>query len=211
MPAYAWSLIFLGYLVILLAHEAGHLLVARWYGYPVTRLSIGFGPDILRHTDRHGTCWALAILPLGAYVKIQTDRALYAEAQESLIWKTALGRRAAIWVAGPLANLALGFGIYCFTLAVFGHAGLAPSLDYDLPASIASSLVGLSLAVAIFNLLPIPPLDGGMLALIGIEAVMHKPLSEASQKRFRTLGLASVIGGSFLSLIYLSASLAFWL
>jgi membrane-associated protease RseP (regulator of RpoE activity) len=43
MPAYAWSLIFLGYLVILLAHEAGHLLVARWYGYPVTELSIGFG------------------------------------------------------------------------------------------------------------------------------------------------------------------------
>ena len=41
--------------IVLLVHEAGHLLVARWFALQVERLTIGFGPELLGFTDHYGT------------------------------------------------------------------------------------------------------------------------------------------------------------
>jgi membrane-associated protease RseP (regulator of RpoE activity) len=207
MPAHAWFLILVGGLAIIFVHEAGHFLVARWCGYPIPRVSVGFGPTIVRHTDRRGTCWALSILPFGGYVKIQTDEVPCITPQQGLAWTSALGRRAAIWAAGPLANLILCGCICGFSAIAFGHAGLVPSPDSGLPAALASLLAGFSLAMAAFNLLPLPPLDGGALALIAIEAVTRKPMPEAAQRSFRRVGLAAILTAIFLSLIYVVAPL----
>ena len=56
--------------------------------------------------------------------------------------------------------------------------------------------------MAAFNLLPLPPLDGGALALIAIEAVTHQLMPEAAQRSFRRVGLAAILTAIFLSLIY---------
>src|SRR5690606_4938287 len=51
--------------LLILIHELGHYLVARWCGVKVLRFSIGFGkPLILRRAGRDGTEWALAAFPL---------------------------------------------------------------------------------------------------------------------------------------------------
>lgn len=38
---------------VLLAHELGHLIAARFLGVTVKSIAIGLGPEILGFTDRH--------------------------------------------------------------------------------------------------------------------------------------------------------------
>ena len=56
--------------VLVFVHELGHYLAARWRGVHVETFSIGFGRAIATWTDRVGTQWRLAWLPLGGYVKL---------------------------------------------------------------------------------------------------------------------------------------------
>jgi len=59
--------------IVVFFHELGHFLVARWCGIRVQVFSIGFGRELLGFTDRHGTRWKLAAIPLGGYVKFVGD------------------------------------------------------------------------------------------------------------------------------------------
>lgn len=59
--------------VVVFVHEMGHYLVARWCGIGAQAFSIGFGPELLGFTDRHGTRWKLSAIPLGGYVKFIGD------------------------------------------------------------------------------------------------------------------------------------------
>ena len=59
--------------IVVFFHELGHFLVARWCGIRVQVFSIGFGRELLGFTDRHGTRWKLAAVPLGGYVKFVGD------------------------------------------------------------------------------------------------------------------------------------------
>ena len=54
-------------------HELGHYLVARLFGIPAETFSIGFGHELVGWTDRQGTRWKVAWLPLGGYVKFVGD------------------------------------------------------------------------------------------------------------------------------------------
>jgi regulator of sigma E protease len=55
--------------IVVFFHELGHFAVARWCGVGVRTFSVGFGPEILGATDKHGTRWKLSAIPLGGYVK----------------------------------------------------------------------------------------------------------------------------------------------
>ena len=62
-------LVVLGILVVF--HELGHFIVARWCGVKVLRFSVGFGRIVaVRRFGRDGTEWALSAIPLGGYVKM---------------------------------------------------------------------------------------------------------------------------------------------
>ncbi len=51
----------------------------------------------------------------------------------------------------------------------------------------------ISINLAVFNLLPLPVLDGGLLVIHGIEAIRRKPLSAKFQERFQQVGLLLII------------------
>jgi len=59
--------------VIVAVHEYGHYIVGRWSGIHAEVFSLGFGPVLLRRTDRRGTRWQLAALPFGGFVKFRGD------------------------------------------------------------------------------------------------------------------------------------------
>jgi regulator of sigma E protease len=52
----------------------------------------------------------------------------------------------------------------------------------------------ISINLGVFNLLPIPVLDGGLLVLTAIEGIRRKPLSPKFQERFQSVGLFLIIG-----------------
>src|SRR5256712_12860824 len=56
--------------IVIFFHELGHFLVARWCGIRVEVFSIGFGRELIGFTDRQGTRWKLASIPLGGFVEI---------------------------------------------------------------------------------------------------------------------------------------------
>jgi regulator of sigma E protease len=66
---YVLAILALGFLIVV--HEAGHYVVARWCKMRVERFSVGFGPGILKHKNKHGTVFQLAPLPFGGFVEIR--------------------------------------------------------------------------------------------------------------------------------------------
>ncbi len=65
----------------------------------------------------------------------------------------------AVAMAGPLANLAMA-AFWCGVLAVIARVGVNETLRNWI-ALMAEAGIWLNVVLAIFNLLPVPPLDGG--------------------------------------------------
>jgi regulator of sigma E protease len=52
----------------------------------------------------------------------------------------------------------------------------------------------ISVNLCIFNLLPLPVLDGGQLMFIGIEAIRRRPVSIRIQEAVQQVGLLLIVG-----------------
>lgn len=101
--------------LLILVHELGHYLVARWCGVKVLRFSIGFGkPLVVKRAGVDRTEWALAAFPLGGYVKMLDEREGEVAAHElhRAFNRQTVWRRFAIVAAGPLANFLLAIALY---------------------------------------------------------------------------------------------------
>ena len=100
--------------ILVFIHEFGHFWVARRCGVKVLAFSIGFGPVLFRKLDRHGTQWCVSLLPLGGYVKMLDDRnvdVVNGHRGESFNAQSHWSK-AAIVIAGPLANFLLAVCLY---------------------------------------------------------------------------------------------------
>lgn len=126
--------------VLIVVHEFGHYIVARWAGVKVLRFSVGFGKPLLcRRMGRDETEWVLAAFPLGGYVKMLDEREGEVAADElhRTFNRQPVARRIAIVAAGPLANLLLAvllyWGVFCY-----GSKELRPILGTPPAASVAA-------------------------------------------------------------------------
>jgi regulator of sigma E protease len=96
--------------VLVFFHELGHYLAARWCGVHVEAFSIGFGRALATWTDRHGTAWKIAWIPLGGYVKLHgQERPEEATPEVRSKWRPgetfhekSVGARAVVVAAGPV-------------------------------------------------------------------------------------------------------------
>jgi regulator of sigma E protease len=102
----------IAFCLLILIHELGHFLVAKYLGIGVERFSIGFGPKIIGR--RWGeTEYMLSVIPLGGYVKLLGDdpRGADSDHPRAFLHKP-IGHRVAVVAAGPLANFALAIAIF---------------------------------------------------------------------------------------------------
>src|SRR5215475_13055645 len=116
--------------LLVFVHEFGHYWVGRRFGIHAEVFSIGFGPELFGWTDRQGTRWKVAAIPLGGYVKFLGDndassatpsgQPLSSDQQRRAFFTQPLYARAAVVLGGPLANLL--FALVLLT-AVFYVAG----------------------------------------------------------------------------------------
>ena len=127
--------------IVVFFHELGHFLVGRWCGVKVDAFSLGFGPELAHFTDRYGTRWRIAALPLGGYVKFHgdangasmTDEAevanMPAEEKAVTFFAQKVWKRAAIVAAGPIANFILAIVIFTGIFSIEGRGVLLPRVD----------------------------------------------------------------------------------
>lgn len=67
-----WAGAFLALGFMIVVHEGGHYVVARWCQMRIERFSIGFGPGILKRKSKTtGTTFQLAPIPFGGFVEIR--------------------------------------------------------------------------------------------------------------------------------------------
>jgi regulator of sigma E protease len=126
--------------VLIVFHEFGHYLVARWCGVKVLRFSIGFGRPLLRKRwGKDQTEWVIAAFPLGGYVKMLDEREGEVAPQElpRSFNRKSVARRSAIVAAGPIANFLLAILLYWF-LFMLGTSGMKPILGPVAPATPAA-------------------------------------------------------------------------
>lgn len=141
--------------LIVAVHELGHYLVGRWCGVKIDAFSLGFGPELFARVDSRGTRWRIGALPLGGYVKFHGD-ANAASVGEGVDKDRSVDRsltlagqplrnRAAIVLAGPVANFILAFVIFTGMFMAFGrveHVARIGRVEVGSPAAAAGFQAG---------------------------------------------------------------------
>ncbi len=130
--------------ILVTAHEFGHFWVARRSGVKVLKFSVGFGPSLLSWSDRSGTEFALAAIPLGGYVRMLDEREGEVDSSErSQAFNTqSPGTKILIAAAGPVANIILAVLAYWIVL-MNGVTGVVPVVGKVAAGSLAET-AGLS-------------------------------------------------------------------
>ncbi|WP_340614136.1 sigma E protease regulator RseP [Xenorhabdus thailandensis] len=155
--------------ILITVHEFGHFWVARRCGIYVERFSIGFGKVLWRRTDKQGTEYVIALIPLGGYVKMLDERVgeVAAERRHMAFNNKTIGQRAAVVSAGPIANFILAVIAY-WLVFVIGVPSVRPVVLDVKPNSIAAQaniLPGMELKA--INGIETPDWNSVRLAMIG--------------------------------------------
>ena len=125
--------------LMVLVHEFGHFIVAKWCGVRVETFAIGFGRRLVGFR-RGGTDYQINLLPFGGYVKMSGE----IPGEETSNDPGELNnhprwQRILIAVAGPVANFILAFvlmtGAYMFHNEVNEYQSGSAVTDYISPGS----------------------------------------------------------------------------
>lgn len=107
--------------VLVAFHEYGHYWVAKRCGVKVLRFAIGFGRPIYLRKMADGGEFVIGSIPLGGYVRMldeQVDDVPAHEKHLALNNKT-IAQRAAVYLAGPAANLILAI-LFFWVMLMWG-------------------------------------------------------------------------------------------
>lgn len=118
-------IIILSFLVVI--HELGHYLVAKWCGVKVEEFGLGYPPRAVKLGTWWGTLFSLNWIPFGGFVKMEGEDAVTGEttlSQKSLQVKSA-PQRLAVILAGAAVNFM--FGVLAFAV-VFSTMGIPTPL-----------------------------------------------------------------------------------
>jgi regulator of sigma E protease len=115
-----WVLIFLGFSLLIILHEAGHFVAAKATGMRVEKFFLFFGPKLVS-VKRGETEYGIAAIPLGGFVKISgmnPEEHLSPEVEPRAYYRQPVWKRIVVIGAGPAVNIALAFAIFTFVYFV---------------------------------------------------------------------------------------------
>lgn len=101
-----WVVLIAALSLLVIVHECGHYLVARWCRIRIERFSVGFGPVIVERTSPDtGTTWKIGLFLLGGFVRIRgMDRADPDPDDRHAYPNRPIWQRLATILAGPAAS-----------------------------------------------------------------------------------------------------------
>jgi Zn-dependent protease len=186
--AYTASVWIMPVLLAVTFHEASHGFVANLLGDDTAQRQgrVTFNP--LKHIDPFGTIILPALLLLGS-----GGRFMFGFAKPVPVNFSRLNRprrdMVLVAAAGPGANLILAT---LSALALTGLSAFPPEGAKWVAQNLVNS-VWINLVLAVFNMLPMPPLDGGRVAVGLLPDFLARPLA-----RLERVGFLIILGGMFL-------------
>ena len=176
-------------LIAVTFHEAAHGYAAEALGDPTARERGRVTLNPLRHVDPVGTLLIPAVLLVTQLLTIGRVEAMFGWAKPVPVdfMRLRNPRWGMLWVAaaGPAMNLLLAF---IAALAAHGADALSADSAAMVYRSIALFMV-VNLVLAVFNMLPIPPLDGGRILTALLPYRLAMPFA-----RLEPAGLFIVLG-----------------
>ncbi|MBF88306.1 MAG: site-2 protease family protein [Candidatus Marinimicrobia bacterium] len=130
-------------------HEYAHGWMALKFGDPTAKMLGRLSLNPLVHLDPIGTLMLL-IVQFGWAKPVPVDPRYFSDPKKQMIW---------VALAGPIANMILAFvsGIF---IIIFSSSNLMFNSKTAFFGNILVYSLQINLALAVFNMLPIPPLDG---------------------------------------------------
>lgn len=184
-------------IIAITLHEAAHGYAARHFGDNTAQDAGRISLNPLRHIDPFGTIVLPALLLLShagflfGYAKpVPVNFGALRHPKQDMVW---------VAFAGPAMNFALA-AISVVLLYIVLHAGFS-----GWPTQLLWGSVEINLVLAVFNLWPIPPLDGGKIAIGLLPLPLARPLA-----RLDRYGML-VLLGVFIVLPMLGINLFGWM
>lgn len=166
-------------LLALTCHESAHGYVASRLGDPTARDQGRITLNPIKHLDLMGTLVFFATQMIGWAKPVPVNPLNFRNPRRDMMW---------VSVAGPAANILLAFAsamVLRMVIVPFAEATsyFARPVLYMLHAS-----VQINIALAVFNILPIPPLDGSKI----LAGILPQSLA-ASYYRFEPYGFIIIL------------------
>lgn len=146
-------------------HEAAHGYAARHFGDPTAWQAGRISLNPLRHIDPVGTLLVPGLILVTSYFAAGSAMLFgWAKPVPVDFGRLRQPKRDMLWVAaaGPASNLVMALG----WAALLKLAFLMPLNAYSLPLAEMSKIgISVNVVLMVLNLLPLPPLDGGRIAV----------------------------------------------
>jgi Zn-dependent protease len=166
-------------------HEAAHGYAALALGDDTARMAGRLSLNPIRHVDRVGTIILPGILLVTQLVTIGRVVAMFGWAKPVPVnpWRLRNPRFGMVLVAaaGPAMNFFLAWVAALLAHPVEALDGTLPPEVLELGIRFIALSIMANLLLALFNLLPIPPLDGGRIAVGLLPRALAAPLARAER------------------------------
>src|SRR3989344_1392030 len=135
----------IGISLLILIHELGHFLAAKYFGLWVEEFGIGFPPRLFK-IKKGETVYSINLLPFGGFVRIhgeKRDPHVEEKNPKRSFWFLPIWKRAAIIGAGVFMNFILGWIVISGIYMVGAPSGVTiTGVASDSPAVLAGLMNG---------------------------------------------------------------------